>query len=464
VPVIFRQLTHDDLGCASYLVGDNDAGVAAVVDPRFEIDEYLLLARYMNVQIEHVLETHNHADHVSGHGRLAAATGATIHVHRDAAPDYEHEPFDDGWELELGCVHVRALHTPGHRPEHCAFALIDTARGDEPWAVLTGDTLFVGDVARPDLAVDREEGARGIFHSLREQLLSLPAETEVWPGHLGGSLCGGPGMDMKVSSTIGYERRHNELLAGEDEEEFVEQLLAGLGPQPPNFRAIVDLNRGPLLTAGVEVGPLAPRQVELKRTEGALIVDVRTDLQFDEAHIPGAVAITALHAGFGTKLAWVADRDQEIVLVGRDDDEGRRAARLATAVGIRKLGGFLSGGMTAWRAEDREAARIERLRAEDLRARSMEDGSLQILDVRERDEWERGHIPGSIHVPYHDIHSMPDAVDPTRPVAVVCASGQRSAVAASLVARFGGEQVVHVVDGGVGTWERAGHPVEREAG
>jgi rhodanese-related sulfurtransferase/glyoxylase-like metal-dependent hydrolase (beta-lactamase superfamily II) len=457
--VVFRQFTHDDLGCASYLIGDEDAGVAAVVDPRFEIDDYLLLARYMDVQIEHVLETHNHADHVSGHGRLAAATGATIHVHRDAEPDYAHEPFDDAWELELGAVRVRALHTPGHRPEHTAFALIDTSRGDEPWAVLTGDTLFVGDVARPDLAVDREEGARGIFHSLHEQLLSLAPETEVWPGHLGGSLCGGPGMDMKVSSTIGYERRHNALLGRDDEDAFVEELLAGLGPQPPNFRAIVDLNRGPLLTAGVEVMPLAPRQVALKRSEGALIVDVRTDLQFDEAHIPGAVAITALHAGFGTKLAWVADRDQEIVLVGRDDEEGRRAARLATAVGIRKLGGFLAGGMTAWRAEDREAARIERLRADDLHARADGDSELQILDVREADEWERGHIPGSIHVPYHDIHSMPGDVDPERPVAVICASGQRSAVAASLIARFGGEQVVHVVDGGVGTWERAGHPI-----
>jgi hydroxyacylglutathione hydrolase len=165
--MIFRQITHDDLGCASYLVGDDGAGVAAVVDPRFEIDVYLDLARYMGVRIEHVLETHNHADHVSGHGRLALATGATIHVHRLAAPNYEHEPFDDGWELELGDVVIRALHTPGHRPEHTAFALIDRARGEEPWAVLSGDSLFVGDVARPDLAVDRDEGARGIFASLR---------------------------------------------------------------------------------------------------------------------------------------------------------------------------------------------------------------------------------------------------------------------------------------------------------
>jgi hydroxyacylglutathione hydrolase len=458
--MIFRQLTHDDLGCASYLVGDEDAGVAAVVDPRFEIDEYLELARYLGVHIDHVLETHNHADHVSGHGRLSAATGAAIHIHSDAAPDYEHEPFDDGWELELGAVRVRAIHTPGHRPEHTAFALTDTRRGDEPWAVLTGDTLFVGDIARPDLAIDKEEGARGIFHSIHEKLMTLPPETEVWPGHLGGSLCGGPGMDLKVSSTIGYERRHNEMLGVEDEERFVERALAALGPQPPNFAAIVELNCGPLVTTGVEIGPLAPRQVEQKRAEGALIVDVRTDLQFDDAHVPGSIALTKLHAGFGTKLAWLADREQEIVFVGRDDAEGRDAARLALSVGIRKLGGFLAGGMTSWRAESRDVGRIERVRADDLHDLVEGDGDVQILDVREQKEWEAGHIPDSVHVPYHDIDSLPDELDPGRPVAAICGSGQRSAVAASLVQRYGAERVLHVVDGGVGTWKRAGHPIE----
>jgi hydroxyacylglutathione hydrolase len=459
--MLFRQFTHDDLGCASYLVGDDDAGVAAVVDPRFEIDAYLEYARYAGVSIEHVLETHNHADHVSGHGRLAAATGATIHIHGRAGADYPHEPFDDGWELELGDVRIRAMHTPGHRPEHTAFALVDKARGDEPWAVLSGDSLFVNDIARPDLAVDKQEGARDIFHSLHDKLLALPPETEVWPGHLGGSLCGGPGMDMKSSSTIGYESRHNELLGVDDERSFVDQATAGLAPQPPNFQAVVDMNRGPLVTAGVEVLPLAPRQVEQKRGDGALVVDVRTDLQFDEAHIPGAVAITALRAGFGTKLAWVADRDQEIVLVGRDDEEGRRAARLATAVGIRKLGGFLGGGMTAWRAEGREVAHIERVDIHGLFERTRGNGGVQLLDVREEDEWQDSHIPGSTHVPYHDIHTLPDGIDPGRPVAAICASGQRAAVAASLLARYGAEEVLHVVGGGVGTWARAGHPVER---
>jgi hydroxyacylglutathione hydrolase len=458
--VIFRQITHDDLGCASYLIGDEDEGVAAVVDPRFEIDDYLELARYLDVHIDHVLETHNHADHVSGHGRLAEATGAVIHVHRDAAAEYDHEPFDDGWELDLGCVRVRALHTPGHRPEHTAFALIDRARGEEPWAVLTGDTLFVGDVARPDLAIEKKEGARGIFRSLHDKLLSLPPETEVWPGHLGGSLCGGPGMDLKVSSTIGFERRHNGLLGTEAEDEFVERLLSGLGPQPPNFEAIVALNRGPLLSAGVEVGPLTPRQVEQKRADGALVVDVRTDLQFDDAHIPGAVCITMIHPGFGTKLAWVADRDQDIVLVGRDDADGRLAARLATAVGIRKLGGFLAGGMTSWRAERRETGSVERLTVPELAERSDAEPDLQILDVREEHEWRDGHIPGSVHMPYHDIHSMPDGIDPERPVAAICGSGQRSATAASLLKAHGARHVVHVVDGGVGQWARIGRPTE----
>jgi hydroxyacylglutathione hydrolase len=458
--VIFRQITHDDLGCASYLVGDG--GTAAVVDPRFEIDEYLELARYLNLHIDHVLETHNHADHVSGHGRLAEATGATIHVHRAAEAQYEHEPFEDGWELELGDVTVRAIHTPGHRPEHTAFALTDTGRSGEPWAVLTGDTLFVGDVARPDLAIDKTEGARGIFHSVHERLLTLAPETEVWPGHLGGSLCGGPGMDMKTSSTIGFERRHSELLQLSDEEPFVERLLAGLGPQPPNFQAIVDLNRGPLLTAGVEVGPLAPRQVEQRRADGALIVDVRTDIQFDEAHIPGAVCITMLHAGFGTKLAWVADREQEIVLVGRDDADGRQAAQLATAVGIRKLGGFLAGGMTSWRTEARDVDRVERMSVSQLADRA-DDPALQILDVREEEEWKRGHIPGSVHIPYHDLHGFPEQLDADRPIAAICGSGPRSATAASLLKGYGADDVIHVVDGGVPQWGRLGHPLEEGA-
>ena len=413
--MIFRQFVHDDLGCASYLIGDEHAGVAAVVDPRLDIDEYLRVARYLGVRIEHILETHNHADHVSGHGRLAAATGGVIHVHREAGPEYDHEPFDDGWELALGQLTVRALHTPGHRPEHTAFALVDTARSSEPWAVLSGDTLFVGDVARPDLAVDKEEGARGIFRSLHDQLLPLPDMCEVWPGHLGGSMCGGPGMDLKISSTIGFERANQPLLSVADEAEFVRRTTSTLGPQPPNFKNIVAINRGPLMMETVDAHPLTPRQVQQAEADGALVVDVRTDLQFDDAHIPRAICITARRAGFGSRLAWLADPEQPLVLVGRDDEDAREAAELAGAVGLRNIAGFLAGGMTSWREDRLDVDGVERLTVLELHERWADgDGGLQLLDVREQAEWDAGHIPGSLHRPYHDIRALPEELDARR--------------------------------------------------
>jgi glyoxylase-like metal-dependent hydrolase (beta-lactamase superfamily II)/rhodanese-related sulfurtransferase len=458
--MIFRQITQDDLGCASYLIGDEHAGVAAVVDPRLDIDEYLRLARYLGARIEHVLETHNHADHVSGHGRLVASTGAGVHIHRAAEPEYDHEPIDDGWELELGGLTVRALHTPGHRPEHTAFALVDSERGPEPWAVLTGDSLFVGGIARPDLAVDKAEGAHGIFRSLHERLLTLPDTCEVWPGHLGGSLCGGPGMNLKVCSTIGYEREHQELLRIDDEEEFVRRAIDGLGPQPPNFRAIVAINTGPLVRGGAHADPLTPRQVEQHQRDGALVVDVRTELQFDDAHIPDAVCMTALRAGFGSKLAWIADHDQPVVVVGRDDEEARRAIELAASVGVTNVAGYLAGGMTSWREDERPVGRIARMTVPELYERLEEDPDLQVLDVRERDEWDAGHIAGSVHEPYHDIRAVPDGLNANAEIAVICASGQRAAVGASLLARHGARAVIHVADGGVPAWQRAGWPLE----
>jgi rhodanese-related sulfurtransferase len=266
-------------------------------------------------------------------------------------------------------------------------------------------------------------------------------------------------MDLKVSSTIGFERTHNPLLREADEDAFVARALASLGPQPPNFRAIVERNRSPLVGAPVDVHPLTPRQVEQARVAGVLLVDVRTDLQFDDAHIPGAVCVTALRAGFGSKLAWLADREQDVVLVGRDDADAVHAAGLAAAVDITRLGGYLSGGMTSWREEQRPVEAIERITAQELLARRDE---LQVLDVRERSEWDEGHIPGSVHVPYHDLHELPGELDPGRPVAAICASGQRSAVAVGLLRRLGARTVVHVAGGGVGTWGRLGGPLEQE--
>ncbi|MHB8672029.1 MAG: rhodanese-like domain-containing protein, partial [Acidimicrobiales bacterium] len=243
----------------------------------------------------------------------------------------------------------------------------------------------------------------------------------------------------------------------DDEDAFVKQTTSTLGPQPPNFQAIVALNRGALQSHRTDIEPLTPRQVDAHRQAGALLVDVRTDLQFDEAHIPGAVCNPAVRAGFGTKLAWVADRDQPVVLIGRDDTDAVHAAHLATSVGITNIVGYLAGGMTSWREEKRETASVERI---DVRALHDRINDVQVLDVREQAEWQTGHIPAAVHTPYHDIHRMPDGINAAAPVAVICSSGQRSALAGSLLLRHGAERVIHVADGGVGTWAKHGWPIE----
>jgi len=450
--MLFRQIIHEDLGCASYLVGDTAAGVAAVVDPQWDIDPYLHLARLHGVRVEHVLETHNHADHVSGHGRLARATGATIHIHELAGAEYPHEPFADGWRLALGeGASVEAVHTPGHRPEHTSFLLRDAGRGGDPWAVLSGDSLFVGDVARPDLAIEPRQGAAEIFRSLHERLLALPEETEVWPGHLGGSLCGSSGIDLKTSSTIGFERRHNRALELDDEAEFVADAVATLGGRPPNVEHIVALNRGPLVESISSPTRLTPHGFEAAIATGALAVDSRTNEQFDEAHIPASISASAYDTGFATKVAEVVPVDAELLIVAASDGNELEAAELLAAVGLR-VRGYLGGGMAAWRAEDRPVARIEAIDLAELARRLDGDGGPRVIDVRGAGEWEEGHVPGSLHVPFAELRDRLDELPRDRPLATICKAGKRSGLAASILQREGFEGVIHVSRGNAAAW------------
>ncbi|HVY78072.1 MAG TPA: MBL fold metallo-hydrolase [Solirubrobacterales bacterium] len=450
--MLFRQIIHEDLGCASYLVGDTGSGVAAVVDPQWDIDPYLHLARLHGVRIEHVLETHNHADHVSGHGRLARASGATIHVHELAAAEYPHEAFADGWTLALGeGASIEAIHTPGHRPEHTSFLLRDATRGAEPWAVLSGDSLFVGDVARPDLAVEPREGAADIFRSLHERLLALPDECEVWPGHLGGSLCGSSGIDLKTSSTIGFERRHNRALGFASEEEFVADAIATTGSKPPNVEHIVALNRGPLVETLGAPTRLTPHEFEAAIAGGALAIDSRTNEQFDEAHIPGAISASGYDTGFATKVAEMVPVDAELLIVAASDGNELEAAELLAAVGL-PVRGFLGGGMTAWRAEDRPVERIEAIDLEELARRLDDSDPPQVLDVRGAAEYAEGHVPGSIHIPFAQLRDRLDELPREQPIATICKAGKRSGLAASILQREGFEGVIHVARGNAATW------------
>ena len=415
--VFFRQVLHEDLGCASYVIAGG--GEAVVVDPKWEIEDYLALAGEHDLRIAHVLETHDHADHVSGRARLA---GAEL-----AKPE----------ALELGVVRIRALATPGHRPEHFAYLVEDTSRAGEPWLLLSGDSLFVGDVARPDLAVDPEEGARELFASLR-RLLELPDWVELWPGHVGGSLCGGGETSEKPSSTIGFERKFNRFLAIEDENEFVRDLTAELAPQPPNFERIVELNR--------EGPPAEPVVLEpVTSIDGATVVDGRLPREFDAAHVPGSINVTMTEPAVGTRAAWVLDPGTPVVLVAASDTEAQRLGRLLEAVGLRELRGYLAGGIAACQETDSTPAIDVETLAERLKA-----GEVRLLDVREQDEWDEGHVEGSLHVPYHDLaDGAPRRLGNGKPLAVACSAGNRSSIAASLLKRAGIEEVEHVAEGGV---------------
>jgi glyoxylase-like metal-dependent hydrolase (beta-lactamase superfamily II)/rhodanese-related sulfurtransferase len=434
--LLFQQFLNDDLGCACYLVGDEHAGVAVVVDPPYAIEPVLEEAERRDVRLVGVLETHTHADHVSGHGRLALEHGTPVRVHGAAEATFPHERLEDGTEIEVGDVVLRTIHTPGHRPEHCCFAVVDRSRGGEPWLVLTGDSLFVGDAARPDLAVEAAEGAEGLFHSLR-RLVELGDGVEVFPGHVAGSLCGAA-MSSKASTTIGFERRFNPALQGE----LADFLAGAVGPQPPrppNMERIVELNRGDFVGA----------QPALERVDAvpaeAIVLDIRPTHVFAAGHRPGAVGIPVSGSSFATKAAFVLP-ERPIVLHAADDGDAAQAARSLQAVGLFGIAGWQEGGGDE---------KLEPISLEELE-RLLADDAVELLDVREADERDEGHIPGSRHLPYRTARAAAEAgLLDGRPVVTICETGARAAVAASVL-QAAGVGARPVLDDGLAGWRARG--------
>ena len=357
--------------------------------------------------------------------------------------------------IDVGSVRLQVLHTPGHRPEHCALTVIDTTQSSEPVAVLTGDSLFVGDVARPDLAVEPRVGARDLHRSL-ERLAALPDSVEVLPAHIGGSLCGSARMSTDTRSTIGAQRRHNQMFVNPDEDAFVAELTSGLSPQPPNFKRIVVRNRGPLEAhdnpaEAVDAGSAARLQ-----QAGAVVIDGRGVEPFDHGHIPGSVGVPAGVTGFATKVAWIVDPEREVILVGADTAQTETMAMALHAVAVdRTL--VLTGGVDAWVAAGYQLRSVETTDAAALEPQ-WRAGDVQLLDVRERDEWDEFRIPGSVNVPYHELSGEVGGLDPARPIACICSGGTRSGVAVGLLQRDGLD-CVHVVDG-VEVWRHLGFPLE----
>lgn len=455
----FEQIVRDDLGCAAYLIGATDAGVAAAVDPRLDmVEEVLALVARQGLRLTRVVETHTHADHVSGRDELVQATGAVASIHPAAQAAYPHEALVDGARLALGEVVVEVLHTPGHRPEHVALAVADTSRSDEPWLVLTGDALFVGDVGRPDLAVPLEEGARQLHASLFERLLCLPDWVEVYPAHLAGSLCGRV-TNRKTSSTIGYERRHNRALAPRPVAEFARGLTAGLPPRPPNMLAVVERNRSGGSRAAAPPVPLAPAEFARRMGEGATVLDTRSPAGFGAGHVPAAVNVPVAGGQFGTRVGFVVPPDARLLLVLGSERDPERVGEALAVVGYDAIAGYLAGGMSAWRAGGGDVATVPQVPVEELAGRLGGSEPVAVLDVREDAEWDAGHIAGATHLPFHQLAAHPDRVPEGR-LAVVCSSGVRSSLAASLLQRAGRPDVANVA-GGMTAWRAAGLPITK---
>jgi len=435
--VIFTQFVDDALGCASYLIGDADTETAVVVDPAYAIEQYLDEAERRGVRIVRTIETHTHADHLSGHGRFAMEFSVPVSIHPAAEVEYPHNPMEDGDEIAVGEVVLRCIHTPGHRPEHCCLAVSDRSRGPDIWLVLTGDSLFVGDAARPDLAVEAREGAEGLFHSLR-RLVELGDGVEVYPGHVAGSLCG-KAMSSKASTTIGFERRFNRALANDDIALFIAESAAISAPRPPNMERIVEMNRGPFVGA-------QPDPQELPAPlDGAQVLDVRPVEAFALGHFAGALNVPVTGTSFSTKAAFVLEPGP-IVVSASDEDEAANAMRALRSVGLLDISGYILGGG----AETLGLVSIDELD-------TMLAGGAELIDVREKDERDTGYIAGSRNIPYRLLTLGESDLPRDRSIVTICEKGPRAAIAASILAAHGYD--AHPVwNGGIDSWQAAGKP------
>jgi hydroxyacylglutathione hydrolase len=429
--VFFRQFVDEDLGCASYLIGDEASGDAVLVDPAYAIEPYLEEAEGANVRIGGVLETHTHADHVSGHGRLALEHGVPVRIHPAAEPEYPFEPIENGEEVRVGGLAIRVLHTPGHRPEHCCFLVDGT--------LLTGDSLLIGDAARPDLAIEAREGAEDLYRSLK-RLADLPEDTSVYPGHVAGSLCAS-GISDARSSTIGAERLTNRALGFARLQEFVADSASISAPRPPTTERVVALNRGPFLEA-------QPPLESLASFEGQ-VLDVRPARQFAGGHVSGALSVPVSGSSFGTRAGFLLDPATPVALYSSSPEEAEMAARRLRAVGILNLAGYLADAATPDRLDPIGIEELERLLADD---------AVDVIDVREKDERDEAYIPGSRHIPYRLVRAYREELENGRPVVTVCESGARAGIAASVLAAEG----IHarpLLDAGIPDWEARGNPV-----
>ena len=459
----FKQFYLACLAHASYLIGSD--GEAAVVDPQRDVDEYIAEAEAQNLCIKYVIETHLHADFVSGHQELAARTGAEIVFGEKANAAFEHRAVRDNEEIRLGKVVLRFIETPGHTPEGICVLVVDTEVSNEPQKILTGDTLFIGDVGRPDLAGGKgytpQAMAEMMYESLHGKILKLPDEVEVYPAHGAGSMCG-KNMSKETSSTIGEQRKFNYALKPMTKEQFVSMMTADLPEAPAYFPRDAEINRAGARELS-ELSPptaLSPQQVSELREQGHVLLDVRTAADFGAGHVPGSVNI-GLGGQFAMWAGSLIPLHASIVLVADTRAQVDESVVRLARVGIENVKGYLEGGVESWSRAGFPVDSITQVSVNELNEKLAAGDDLQVVDVRRPAEYGDGHVPRALNAPLATLDRIAEELpfERDKPTAVICAGGYRSSAAASLLEQLGFTNLLNV-SGGTGAWINAGYPVE----
>ncbi len=455
--MIFRALPNEASGCIAYLIGCEHTHAAALVDVgRSDVEGSLALVRARGLTATHVLDTHIHADHVSGAREVAAATGAAVGLHAAADVRYPHQALEDGQRLQIGTVELRVLHTPGHTPESMCLAVTDTARAAEPWFVLTGDTLFVGDVGRPDFG--GETAAADLHRSLFERLLPLGDAVEVYPAHGAGSLCG-RAMSSKLGSTIGFERRFNPALRHRQADAFVRALFEHVPARPASMDRIIAQNRGDLMLHRAAPVRIEPRELGGRLAAGAVLVDCRDPRVFGAGHVVGSLNVSLEAPQFAERVAAFVPPGARLVLVVQSEADLARAVPALARVGLDEIDGYVVGDSGT--PAGLPTATLPQVSPPDLARRRAAERDLIVLDVREPSEWAEGHVAGARHIPMREVPQRVAELPRDRRIAVVCAGGARSSLVASVLERQGFTELLNVW-GGMTGWTQAGLPLARD--
>jgi len=455
----FKQILVEGMGCLSYIIGCPMAKVACVVDPKRDVQTYIDLVRENGMKITHIFETHVHADHVSGNQELRSRTGAEICLMKDSPVKYKHIELKENQTMNFGNVKLEFIKTPGHTPHSMSILVTDMSRSKEPWLVLTGDCLFVGDIGRPDLAGEEliDEQTNNLYESLYNKLSTMPDNLEIFPSHGAGSLCG-KGMSAKTSSTIGFEKKNNNSLKL-SKDNFINQMKASFPERPKSFSNIINMNinGAPLLDRCPIVRDMSPEQVKQEIDNGALVLDTRDTAAFGGVHIPGSINI-----GFAKQTAnWIGmviEPDARLILLVTDEKKYDIMQTHLHRIGYDNIIGYLYGGIAAWQESGYPINQLWQISTEKLKNK-IEKGKYDFFyDVRTTAEWENGHIKGSVHLPLTKLLKQIPEIPKDKEVIVTCGVGYRGNIAASYLQSQGFKHV-HSLAGGILAWINSGQPI-----